>query len=569
MPVHYHRPIITFQVVLTDNTRLVSGFQSDTINNIVDQLHQTVVYIPHVGQVANGATFTLYGKEAQEVRDVYATEDEFAILKVIDNPTPPQANFTHTNIDDGVVLPVTIDFVDTSVTEIEGVVEWYWDFNGNAIDANIPNPSYTFTEAGTYTISLVVANAGGADKKVITLNIVESEEGEEEAPGVPLNLAIVPVVTHETVPLEWEEPEDSGSSPITHYLVQYKDNGVISLDDDFVDYDITSNTNIEVNGLNSSKDYSFRVAAVNDVGAGDFTSPVSQDTPYFPYPNMNFNLQLSVNPNEDQSPLAVFSNDPGDESVPCGEGDPIGVWGYNGGAFISGDVTKKPTFLTGIMNGDRTFNVVEFQGGTRLRIEGGGAGFSADIGDFDSGFGIEACIVQRRFSPIPNADRQTTGLWWITSEASPGHTDATDTHYPEDNNVIYERLGSGEYPRRNLFPIPIDLTEWHIYQIRGREGEWKMWLNGQLVINSSSNIIADAPISANPTIGVSYYDPPDNDADESAMWGGWFQTPEMVWFVPIDAEDQSITEEEAEDQRDLVTAQLLAYFADKYGIVLA
>ncbi|WP_416234821.1 DUF3344 domain-containing protein [Methanothermobacter thermautotrophicus] len=69
---------------------------------------------------------------------------------------PPMANFT-ANATEG-IAPLTVQFTDLS-TE---ATEWYWDFNNDTIiDSTEQNPTYTYTQPGTYTVTLIVKGPGG------------------------------------------------------------------------------------------------------------------------------------------------------------------------------------------------------------------------------------------------------------------------------------------------------------------------------------------------------------------------------------------------------------------------
>lgn len=549
-------PKITFRVKIYELNEVLASTPDQDLEQRLAQLNSVTIAAPGVARpMKHGETFSLRGQQALYLKN--NIQQYFEVINIDDEAAGvPRASFDSSSTD--LPLPVTVTFTDTSTFT---PLEWIWDF-GDGTTSTEQNPVHIYEDIGLFTVSLTVSNDEGSNTLIVPDYI--DTTGEARAPSVPLNLSIVPIVTHDTVPLSWDAPADPGSAPIDEYLVQIKDDGLAPLSGDgFVDYGTTADTHLDVTGLNSLKTYEFRVAASNAVGASPYTDPVVQDTPFFPFPETNLNIQLTVNGDAN----TVFSNDPGDPDVEALDGDPIGLWGYNGGAVEAGNVGRKPTYRKDLVNGDRVFNAVEFQGGTRLRFIDD-ATFNNGLGFGAGDRGIECSFVMRRFAPQPPTDRQTTGLWWMTSEASPPTTNATDTHYPEDNAVIYERFGSGSDTRRSVFPVPIDVTQWHIYQVRGREGEYKIWINGQLVLNSSDNTIIDAITSARPTIGVSYFEPPVDDNDESAMWGGYFQTPEIVWFCPVEAALESITEEEAIAARDLATAQMLAYHADKYGIVI-
>jgi PKD repeat protein len=72
----------------------------------------------------------------------------------------PVANFS-ADVTSGTV-PLTVQFTDQS-TDAES---WSWDFNGDNIeDSNETNPKFTYTETGTYNVSLTVSNTEGSDTK--------------------------------------------------------------------------------------------------------------------------------------------------------------------------------------------------------------------------------------------------------------------------------------------------------------------------------------------------------------------------------------------------------------------
>ncbi|HOK72486.1 MAG TPA: DUF3344 domain-containing protein [Methanothermobacter sp.] len=69
---------------------------------------------------------------------------------------PPIANFTaNTTIG---VLPLTVQFQDLST----GATEWLWEF-GDGTNSTEQNPTHTYTQPGTYTITLTVKGPGGQD----------------------------------------------------------------------------------------------------------------------------------------------------------------------------------------------------------------------------------------------------------------------------------------------------------------------------------------------------------------------------------------------------------------------
>ena len=57
------------------------------------------------------------------------------------------------------IAPLIVQFTDTSTGS---PTSWSWDF-GNGVSSTTENPSYTYSKAGTYTVSLTVSNAAGSN----------------------------------------------------------------------------------------------------------------------------------------------------------------------------------------------------------------------------------------------------------------------------------------------------------------------------------------------------------------------------------------------------------------------
>ncbi len=92
-------------------------------------------------------------------------------VEVIPNPV---ANFTHTQA----CLGDAVNFTDLSQANGGGqIVSWAWDFgdptSGVNNHANIKNPSHTYAQPGTYTVSLIVGTSNSCSDtttQVITIN---------------------------------------------------------------------------------------------------------------------------------------------------------------------------------------------------------------------------------------------------------------------------------------------------------------------------------------------------------------------------------------------------------------
>lgn len=60
--------------------------------------------------------------------------------------------------------PLQVQFADTSTGD---PTQWQWDFNNDGtVDSTVQNPSFTYTNPGTYSVKFTVTNAGGADTMI-------------------------------------------------------------------------------------------------------------------------------------------------------------------------------------------------------------------------------------------------------------------------------------------------------------------------------------------------------------------------------------------------------------------
>ena len=76
----------------------------------------------------------------------------------------PTANFSNTALNVGCGT-LQVGFTDSSAGYI---TSWQWSF-GNGANSNLQNPIYTYTQPGTYDVTLIVTNAGGC-KDTLTLD---------------------------------------------------------------------------------------------------------------------------------------------------------------------------------------------------------------------------------------------------------------------------------------------------------------------------------------------------------------------------------------------------------------
>ena len=127
------------------------------------------------------------------------------------------------------------------------------------------NTSYTFTV--TATNSYGTSNASSASNSITTAT----------TPGAPTSVTVSDPGTDGYALVSWTAPASNGGSAITDYTVQYSSNSGSSWTT-FSDGTSTSTT-ATVTGLTLNTAYIFRVAAVNIIGTGSYSTESSSFTP--------------------------------------------------------------------------------------------------------------------------------------------------------------------------------------------------------------------------------------------------------------------------------------------------
>jgi YD repeat-containing protein len=112
-------------------------------------------------------------------RDSHNADRESPIWCFTTKNDPPQASFI-TNITEGLV-PLTINFSDTSVSPDDEIVSYAWDFdNDGTIDAEEPNPAYTYDTPGTYTVRLTVTDIHGTSGTKTKENLILADTDPDQ-----------------------------------------------------------------------------------------------------------------------------------------------------------------------------------------------------------------------------------------------------------------------------------------------------------------------------------------------------------------------------------------------------
>jgi PKD repeat protein len=153
----------------------------------------------------------------------------------------PAANFT-SNVVSGTV-PLTVNFTDTSTNS---PTSWLWDFkNDGTATSTVRNPSYTYTQSGTYTVKLTATNQYGSNTVVKTNYITVNAVGP--------TAAFTANVTSGFAPLSVQfNNSTTGTSPT--YLWDFKDDGTATstLENPSYTYTQPGTYNVKLSATNSS-----------------------------------------------------------------------------------------------------------------------------------------------------------------------------------------------------------------------------------------------------------------------------------------------------------------------------
>ncbi len=129
---------------------------------------------------------------------------------------PPAANFTADPSAGNV--PLEVAFTDTSTSGSSPIVQWQWDF-GDGGGSAVQNPVHTYTDPGTYSVSLTVTTASGSNTRtredLITVRRVpptaefQADEPRGNAPHT----------------VNFTDFSTPGSAPITDWVWYFGDGG--------------------------------------------------------------------------------------------------------------------------------------------------------------------------------------------------------------------------------------------------------------------------------------------------------------------------------------------------------
>jgi PKD repeat protein len=174
------------------------SFDDNSLENATEQNPIHTYTNPGIYTVSLNASNT-DGSDTK-IRSKYITVNPVA--GPLEPPVPllPVANFSGTPISG--VAPLTITFTDVSTNT---PTSWNWSFGEDSLEnATEQNPVHTFTNPGTYTVSLNATNGEGSDTKTRSKYITVNPVADPLEPPVPLP----PVTNFSGTPI-------SGDAPLT------------------------------------------------------------------------------------------------------------------------------------------------------------------------------------------------------------------------------------------------------------------------------------------------------------------------------------------------------------------
>ncbi len=109
------------------------------------------------------------------VTNAFGSDEEVKVDYItVTTPPPPTADFSGDPTSG--TAPLTVDFTDQSSGN---PTSWSWDFGDGVGTSSAQNPSYTYDNPGTYTVSLAATNAYGSDTETKTDYITVNEAGQD------------------------------------------------------------------------------------------------------------------------------------------------------------------------------------------------------------------------------------------------------------------------------------------------------------------------------------------------------------------------------------------------------
>ncbi|HAG11370.1 MAG TPA: hypothetical protein DCK76_08340 [Desulfotomaculum sp.] len=201
---------------------------------------------------------TTTGLSVQEVSELIIYSNE-------NIPLAPEAAFSSDKTSGQ--APLTVQFTDLSTNS---PASYAWDLDGNgSTDSTEKNPSYEYSEAGSYTVTLTVVNAAGSDQEVKADYITVTAKptgggGGGGGGGSSSGNKTVPTAAFIAAPASGEAPlivnftdASKGTTPLT-YAWDFDNDGTVD-----------SNEQNPSHQYDTAGAYSVKLTVKNDAGSDD------------------------------------------------------------------------------------------------------------------------------------------------------------------------------------------------------------------------------------------------------------------------------------------------------------
>jgi len=236
--------VIQDTAVAANWTRTITGDSSGTYLTLTSAGGPTTAG-ENVTVTFTGATHPWTANTGGEKTiSLYTTRTDGAgegTVNLVIETTPPHgflvvANFTASPTAD--IAPLTVAFTDTSLGH---PTSWSWDF-GDGSNSTSRDPSHTYPDVGTYTVSLNATNAYGSDTKTQDITVINGAIREahttiagltitnyEGRQTVTVDTSVLPaaLIPNNSV-LELQPPAESGFASITIFAKNgFSQNGTL------------------------------------------------------------------------------------------------------------------------------------------------------------------------------------------------------------------------------------------------------------------------------------------------------------------------------------------------------
>jgi PKD repeat protein len=220
------------------------------------------------------------------VRNIAGSDSEIKTDYITVTPAPvaPVASFSGTPQTGN--APLSVQFTSSSTGTAP--LTYAWDFtNDGTVDSTLPNPSYSYPAAGTYTVNLTVQNIAGSDSEIKTGYITVTP-----APVAPVS--------------EFTGTPTTGDTPLSVQFIDHSTGTITSYAWDFGDT-VTSYLQNPEHIYTAAGNYSVNLTVSGPGGSSSKlrTNYITASTPPMP----EFLADFKVSPTTGIGPLTVKCTD--------------------------------------------------------------------------------------------------------------------------------------------------------------------------------------------------------------------------------------------------------------------